>query len=635
MDPVRSPRAASVPIPPIGPFFVPCKDPRTVRPTLNIAASILALLGPTAPADPPLLCAVASADTAIARPALSGSVSYVVSKNFRVHYTVAGTDSSSDGLAALVSGAAEESRAVYEGLGWLAPPPDSGLGGPDPDTLYDIYILDLNVARKSTASGLCHPGAPHPVPYPEGSTSWIEIDRAFDFPVPAGIIPPDTLFRAVVAHEVHHAVQNRYRRSPGRDTTFPHLYDSLWFYEQTAVRMEDVVYDDINTLSRIILPLSITNPLVHTRYPVDFPDHLYTGATWPTFLDEYYGEGTVRRAWEAIGEIPGPHYLSKIDSALRRWHSSGLGEAVREYAVWRYFTGDPDSGGRADAYHFGEGASWPASEVLAVHTGDDASGSQGNLYPLGPGGMQIVVFDSVPSALRISFNGGDAYRWAASVIGHRDGAESFEAPLGLDSSRIGVARVPTAGTDRLVLVAVNADTFLTVNPSFSYAATAVPDANVPAAMSAGWNLVSVPGVVPDFSVDSLYPTALSKAWTGTPYESRDTLSNGPGFWVKYPPFTVKTYAGAPFDILWVPVAAGWNIVGSIGTALDVGRIVPSRGTERLSPFWGFGGAYHAAGAITPGKGYWVKMSGAGYLTYNATLPAGAVIPAAGRSADDR
>jgi hypothetical protein len=595
-------------------------DPRTIGITLKIALSISVFLCSFAYGQAPKLCGTPFADTALTRPVLSGPVSYVVSPNFRVHYAPAGPDSSTESVAGIVSAAAEDARAVYKNLGWLLPPSDTGTGGLNPDSLYDIYIVDMNLKRQSTASAMCRPEAPYPDPYPRGFTSWIEIDRAFDYPVPAGIIPPDTLFRAVVAHEVHHACQNRYQRSPGRDTTFPHLYDSLWFYEQTAVYMEDVVYDDINTLSRIILPLSITNPLIHTRYPIDFTDHLYTGAIWPTFLDEYYGEGTVRKAWEAIGSIPGEHYLSKIDSALRACCSSSLDGAVREYAVWRYFTGNPDSGGRADAYHFREAASWPVSEVLRTHTAYDAGGSQSNLYPLGPGGMNIVVFDSTPPTLRVAFNGNDAYHWAASIVGHRAGAESYEASIGLDSSRIGVGKVLTIGTDRLVLIAVNTDTFLTVNPAFTYTATTVPDVNVPAAMPAGWNLVSVPDYVPDFSKGVLYPTALSEAWTGTPYVAEDPLSNGPGYWVKYPPFTVKTYTGAPFDILWVPVSAQWNIVGSIGSVLDAGRILPSRGITRLTPFWGFDGSYFAATALEPGRGYWVKMSGPGYLTYNATLP---------------
>jgi hypothetical protein len=597
---------------------------------LKLAVSMLVFLGPVAYGQAPKLCGTPFSDTVETRPVLSGPVSYVVSPNFRVHYTLAGTDSSSQEVAQIISGAAEHARAVYKDLGWLLPPSDTGTGGLNPDSLYDIYIVDLNIKRQSTASGVCRPEAPYPDPYPGGCTSWIEIDRAFDYPVPAGIIPPDTLFLAVTAHEVNHACQDRYRRSPGRDSTFPHLYDSLWFYEQTAVHMEDVVYDDINTLSRIILPLSITNPLIHTRYPVDFPDHIYTGAIWPTFLDEYYGTGAVRRVWEAIGGIPGDHYLSKIDSALHTWYSSGLAEALREYAVWRYFTGNPDSGGRADAYHFREAASWPVSEVLRTHTVYDASGNQSDLYPLGPGGADIVVFDSTPPTLRVAFNGSDAYHWAASIVGHRTGADSYEASLGLDSLRIGAGNVLTSGTDGLFLVAVNIDTFLTVNPAFTYTATSVPDVHVPAAMPAGWNLVSVPDYVSDFSVSALYPTALSGAWTGTPYNEKDPLSNGPGYWVKYPPYTVKTYTGAPIDIMWVPVAAGWNIVGSIGSVLDPGKVLPSRGTTRLSPFWGFNGSYSAAAALEPGKGYWVKMSGPGYLTYNATSPLGSSRPSPSR-----
>jgi hypothetical protein len=82
--------------------------------------------------------------------------------------------------------------------------------------------------------------------------------------------------------------------------------------------------------------------------------------------------------------------------------------------------------------------------------------------------------------------------------------------------------------------------------------------------------------------------------------------------------------------MWVPVAAGWNMVGSIGNSLDLEKILPSRGVTRLSPCWGFDGSYVAAAALEPGRGYWVKMSGPGYLTYNATLPLGSSRPSAER-----
>ncbi len=598
-------------------------------------------------AEDPKLCELPSGTAAVTRPALSGNVQYVMSTNFRVHYTLSGRDVSSLAFAQNISSAAEYARTVYSNLGWLSPPPDGGTGGLNPDNLYDIYIIDMDSLRgpanKNSAS--CRPEGPYTDPYPNGATSWIEIDRDFDdFPWVPGIIPADTIYRAITAHEVHHACQNRYRKFPNRRTVGdvpPYLYDSLWFYENTSHFIEDVVYDDINVLSRVHLkysPGDIVNPLFIFRQSIDFKEFLITGALWPTFLHEYYGPDCVRRVWEKIGSIPGNHFSSKIDAALVQYYNSTFKEALREYAIWRFFTGNPNSGGRADAYHFSEAGSWPTSVILRTHTtygGIAGSGDQDEYFPMSPGGTNFVVFSGTPTALQFNLNAQETYDWRVTIVGHRTNAPSYEATLGLDSFAINVSKVLKAGTDYLVLIPVNVDTFVTINPTYSYSVSEISSSQVTNTVSSGWNMVSVPNVVSNFSKSSVYPTAVSSAFKYTPsgYSSQDPLSNGPGYWVKFSSGQNITNTGKPLDIMWAPINSGWNMVGSLYQDISPDKIFPSKGisvTSRYQRYNGTGYDSLVPGnpnySIKKGEGYWIKAGEAGYLTYNSTSSAAAPLP---------
>jgi hypothetical protein len=148
----------------------------------------------------------------------------------------------------------------------------------------------------------------------------------------------------------------------------------------------------------------------------------------------------------------------------------------------------------------------------------------------------------------------------------------------------------------------------------------------------GWNLVSVPNTVPDYQKSVLYPGAVSDAfdYSGT-YIPTSVLVNGRGYWLKFNGAQLDTIPGVPLAMDTIPVAKGWNMIGSVGSAVAAAAIAEVPPGIVVSSYFGYDGAYAVASSIEPGQGYWVKVSDNGNLLLN---PLFGILPrsAAGGSA---
>jgi hypothetical protein len=137
------------------------------------------------------------------------------------------------------------------------------------------------------------------------------------------------------------------------------------------------------------------------------------------------------------------------------------------------------------------------------------------------------------------------------------------------------------------------------------------------ATNAGWNIISVPLAVGDYLKTSLFPGATSAAFAYQGgYVTRDTLDNGPGYWLKFSAPQVLSLSGSLITLDSIPVAPGWNIMGSISSPI-ASSSVTAVGTVLQSAFFGFDNGYFSASTIEPGKGYWVKASTAGTLVLSS------------------
>ena len=142
------------------------------------------------------------------------------------------------------------------------------------------------------------------------------------------------------------------------------------------------------------------------------------------------------------------------------------------------------------------------------------------------------------------------------------------------------------------------------------------------AMANGWNLISVPLIVDDYTKTTLYPTAISDAFAyqGS-YVSQSTLANGKGYWLRFSSAQNVSQTGLVRTSQTIPVVTGWNLIGSLTNSIAVGTIVQNPSGIVQSSYFGFNGGYVAAATLDPGKGYWVKVSQNGTLTLDHSFVA--------------
>ncbi|MBI1808081.1 MAG: T9SS type A sorting domain-containing protein [Ignavibacteria bacterium] len=138
---------------------------------------------------------------------------------------------------------------------------------------------------------------------------------------------------------------------------------------------------------------------------------------------------------------------------------------------------------------------------------------------------------------------------------------------------------------------------------------------VSTALTSGWNLVSVPIIVSNFSRGAVWPTATSYpfAYGPTSYVPKDPVANGPGYWVKFDGNQTVTQNGTPLTAVSDSVYSGWNIIGSLSVPIAVSTVTAVPDTIIGSKFFGYNAGYFIADTIKPGSGYWVKAKTAGRI----------------------
>ncbi|MGA2625303.1 MAG: hypothetical protein ABSF91_15730 [Bacteroidota bacterium] len=141
------------------------------------------------------------------------------------------------------------------------------------------------------------------------------------------------------------------------------------------------------------------------------------------------------------------------------------------------------------------------------------------------------------------------------------------------------------------------------------------------AVASGWNMISVPTVVPDsnYSKTYLYSAANSQAfgYKGG-YVQSATLLPGVGYWLKFPATSGYETPGDPRLTFLDSVKTDWNMVGAIGRPVYVSNVVQSPSGIVSSQYYGYRKGYYIATTLDPGRGYWVKSRALGTLQLTTT-----------------
>ena len=283
----------------------------------------------------------------------------IQSEHFVIHFTVYDQDfqningqnyslESNFGYAQSLIDLAEFSLQKYINDGWELPPPDcdesiedinspnhcSNFGG---NSLYDIYI-------SNDGPGMVVPERPYSVePYLGGYSTYMKISTLSNNYTTC----PSWNYH-VLAHEVHHAVQLRYGN--GASGTPGNYIHNLWFFEQTASYMENVVFPNSIHLRTMLANCDVVTPLTFPEHGIDYPAELYQyrSALWHKFLVESLEDSSiVRLMWEDYGLQYNnaenqislfPIYDNAIQTVTNNEYL--LSDAFNDYSKWRYFTGE-------------------------------------------------------------------------------------------------------------------------------------------------------------------------------------------------------------------------------------------------------------------------------------------------------
>ncbi len=139
------------------------------------------------------------------------------------------------------------------------------------------------------------------------------------------------------------------------------------------------------------------------------------------------------------------------------------------------------------------------------------------------------------------------------------------------------------------------------------------------AIASGWNLVSVPLIVNNYTKTVLFPTATSNAFAyqGS-YIAQPVLANGPGYWLRFASAQNSLFSGTAISRDSIPVAAGWNLIGSISNPIATSSIATLPPGIIASSYFAYQRGYSYTQTIEPGRGYWVKTRQAGNLVLSSS-----------------
>jgi len=141
----------------------------------------------------------------------------------------------------------------------------------------------------------------------------------------------------------------------------------------------------------------------------------------------------------------------------------------------------------------------------------------------------------------------------------------------------------------------------------------------------GWNAVSVPGINPDGQGVNIWwpgkdPASGVYKMLGASYTPVTTTIPGEGYWMKH--LGNKVYntgdewpAGGIQRVPHYPIAAtaGWNLIGGYEIAAATSNLTTTPPGLITGIIYGYSDNYQIVTTLEPGRGYFVKLNGAGQI----------------------
>lgn len=275
------------------------------------------------------------------------------SGHFRIHYDTTGSDAvrnaavrNAQGIPVWVDTLAMVLDSIWNKevtqMGFRAPVGDSFYSPNGGDGRLDVYLEDLGLGL-----GLTFPDSAGGV-LGNRATAFILLDNDYNtlpYNDPLYGIGPSGAMRVTAAHEFFHAIQFAYTVY-GAEVVSGNL--KLYWYEATAVWMEEQTYNEINDYIQY-LPFWFDAPGLSFRtfeqpggdlYRVFRPYAMGIYGIYLSnrFANTTYGYSAVRRVWERMATVPGFNLFAALDYALGSEGSNFL-SSLQEFYQWNYFVG--------------------------------------------------------------------------------------------------------------------------------------------------------------------------------------------------------------------------------------------------------------------------------------------------------
>jgi len=270
-----------------------------------------------------------------------------------------------------------------ETLGFRRPLDHTG----QPKTVYDIFCRNLRSEQIYAATIFYLDEKIEGVPgnaYP----SYIEISTDFsDVSYPGitdGIVRDSMAIAVTAAHEFNHACHLSYNIWNGSATSGSFDAMDLWYIENSATFMEEVVCNEINDYYEYLEFFFNTTDRGLIYY---FPeDRIYGAVVLNIMLGQLYGNTITREVWERIVEEPA---VGALDYVLQN-KGTGLDIELRRLAEWMFFTGQ----NAAPDKFFTEAENYPQPPVIATEIFLDGSSTvyTDRLPPLAFQYLETAIF---------------------------------------------------------------------------------------------------------------------------------------------------------------------------------------------------------------------------------------------------
>ena len=131
----------------------------------------------------------------------------------------------------------------------------------------------------------------------------------------------------------------------------------------------------------------------------------------------------------------------------------------------------------------------------------------------------------------------------------------------------------------------------------------------------GWNLFSVPlAYVTSYAASSCALESNLWALINGKYEKTANMEGGSGYWMEVPQnCSVIVNGPALNQSHYVTLTAGWNMVGSLPTAINISSVDGTCNVMKGPYAYNASTGYHATSELVPGKGYLIDVRNSCFL----------------------